>query len=83
MKSTQHGETRKRPVNLSLNEDLVLKARSLTNNLSGVVEALLTDYVAQQQQLRIAEARELEATVSMWNTFNAEQGSFADEYSSL
>lgn len=83
MKSTFNSEARKRPVNLSLNEDLVLQARGLTNNLSGVVETLLAEYVEQQHQQRIAKARELEVTVSMWNEFNAKHGSFADEYSSL
>lgn len=83
MKSTFNSEARKRPVNLSLNEDLVVQARSLTSNLSGVVESLLAEYVEQQHQQRIAKARELEATVSMWNEFNAKHGSFADEYSSL
>lgn len=83
MKSTFNSEARKRPVNLSLNEDLVVQARSLTSNLSGVVESLLAEYVEQQHQQRIAKARELEATVSMWNEFNAKNGSFADEYSSL
>lgn len=83
MKSTFNCEARKRPVNLSLNEDLVVQARGLTNNLSGVVETLLAEYVEQQHQQRIARARELQATVSMWNEFNAKHGSFADEYSSL
>lgn len=83
MKATFNTEARKRPVNLTLNEDLVVQVRGLTNNLSGVVESLLADYVEHQRQQRIAKAGELEATVSMWNTFNAKHGSFADEYSSL
>jgi antitoxin CcdA len=83
MKSTFNSDARKRPVNLTLNEDLVVQARGLTNNLSGVVETLLADYVAQQHQQRLAKASALEATVSMWNDFNAKHGSFADEYSSL
>lgn len=83
MKATFNSEARKRPVNLTLNEDLVIQVRGLTNNLSGVVESLLTDYVEHQHQQRIAKAGALEATVSMWNTFNAKHGSFADEYSSL
>lgn len=81
MKSTFNCKARKRPVNLSLNEDLVAQVRSKTDNISGVVETLLANYVEQQQ--RIAKARELEATVAMWNEFNAKHGSFADEYSSL
>ena len=76
-------EARKRPVNLTLNEDLVVQVRSLTNNLSGVVESLLADYVEHEHRQRMAKARTLEATISMWNAFNARHGSFADEYSTL
>ncbi len=81
--STFNSDARKRPVNLSLNEDLVGQVRGLTNNLSGVVESLLADYVEHERQQRMAKARTLEATLSMWNAFNAKHGSFADEYTSL
>lgn len=83
MKATYNLEARKRPVNLTLNEDLVVQARGLTDNLSGVVESLLADYVEHARQQRIAKARTLEATVALWNDFNTKRGSFADEYSSL
>ena len=76
-------EARKRPVNLTLNEDLVVEVRSLTSNLSGVVESLLADFVEHERQQRMATARTLEATVSMWNAFNTKHGSFADEYSTI
>ena len=81
--ATFNSEARKRPVNLTLNEDLVVQVRGLTNNLSGVVESLLADYVEHEHRQRMAKARTLEATVSIWNDFNARQGSFADEYSTL
>ncbi|MDP1733056.1 MAG: type II toxin-antitoxin system CcdA family antitoxin [Sulfuritalea sp.] len=81
--ATSSGESRKRPVNLTLSEDLVVQVRGLTNNLSGVVESLLADYVEHERQQRMAKARTLTATMSMWNAFNAKHGSFADEYSSL
>jgi len=83
MKATYDMEARKRPVNLTLNEDLVVQVRGLTDNLSGVVESLLADYVEHERQQRIAETKTLEATMTMWNDFNAKHGSFADEYSSL
>jgi antitoxin CcdA len=83
MKATYNLEARKRPVNLTLNEDLVVQARGLTDNLSGVVESLLADYVEHERQQRITKARTLEVTIAMWNDFNARRGSFADEYSSL
>ena len=76
-------EARKRPVNLTLNEDLVQQAKGLTNNLSGVVESLLSDFVAQEQKHRLAKAKTLEATIAVWNDFNSKMGSFSDEYSSL
>jgi antitoxin CcdA len=49
---------RKRPVNLTINEHLLSQARGLTDNLSNVVETLLTDYVAREKQAREARARE-------------------------
>lgn len=83
MKAAYNMEARKRPVNLTLNEDLVVQVRGLTDNLSGVVESLLADYVEHERQQRIAKTKTLEATMTMWNDFNAKHGSFADEYSSL
>lgn len=83
MKTTYNLEARKRPVNLTLNEDLVVQARGLTDNLSELVESLLAGYVEHERQQRIAKTRTLEATVAMWNDFNARLGSFADEYSPL
>ena len=81
--NTFDSEARKRPVNLTLNDDLVIQVRGLTNSLSGVVESLLADYVEHEHRQRMAKARTLDATMSMWNDFNANHGSFADEYSSL
>lgn len=83
MTATVKAEARKRPVNLTLSEDLVAQARGLTDNLSGVVESLLAGYVEHERQQRMAKARTLEATVAMWNDFDAKHGSFADEYSPL
>ncbi|MFH1602637.1 MAG: type II toxin-antitoxin system CcdA family antitoxin [Pseudomonadota bacterium] len=83
MKSTYNLEARKRPVNLTLNEDLVDRVRGLTDNLSKVVESLLADYVEQERQRRIVKASTLEVTIATWNDFNAKRGSFADEYSPL
>jgi antitoxin CcdA len=83
MKTALDSSTRKRPVNLTLSEDLVVQVRGLTNNLSGVVESLLVDYVEHERQQRLAKANTADATVSMWNAFNAKHGSFADEYSPL
>ena len=83
MKYGYNLEARKRPVNLTLNEDLVQQAKGITDNLSGVVESLLSDFVAQEQRNRLAKSKTLQATVAVWNDFNADIGSFADEYTSL
>jgi antitoxin CcdA len=83
MKQSYHASARKRPVNLTLNEDLVSKARNLTDNLSSVVESLLLGYVAAADQERLAKSKSVESTVKAWNDFNAKSGSIADEYSSL
>lgn len=83
MKSTSSGSIRKRPVNLSINEDLVSSARGLTDNLSGLVEQLLADYVAQNRAKEEARAKACRATSSLWNAFGEQHGSFADEHSTL
>jgi antitoxin CcdA len=75
--------TRKRPVNLTLNADLVDRVRELTDNLSAVVESLLIDYLEQQRLARLNQHRVSEATSAAWNSFNGEHGSIADEFSSL
>jgi antitoxin CcdA len=83
MKSDHDAATRKRPVNLTLNEDLVSQAKSLTDNLSGVVESLLSGYVAKARDERLAKLKAVESTVKLWNDFNTKSGSISDEYSSL
>lgn len=83
MKSMQNNQARKRPVNLTLNEELVAQAKGMTNNLSGVVEQLLADYVQKQHHARQEKSRQAERAVQAWNTFNESSGSFADEHSTL
>jgi len=83
MKSNYNTAARKKPVNLTLNEDLVGQAKSMTDNLSGVVESLLAEYVARERRDRLLRSEAIEASIRLWNKFNDEKGSFADEYSSL
>jgi antitoxin CcdA len=83
MKADYNLAARKRPVNLTLNEDLVNQAKDLTDNLSQVVESLLSGYLARARDERLAKSKAVQATVRMWNEFNAKSGSIADEYSSL
>ena len=74
---------RKRAVNLSLNEGLVAQAKAYTNNLSATMEALLADFVTQQQQTRLARQKMADACVADWNAVHAKLGSFADAHSTL
>ena len=83
MKSIYDQQARKRPVNLTLNEDLVLQARTMTDNLSGVVESLLKNFVEHENQQRLAEAKALEQIIATWNDFGDKVESFADEHSTL
>jgi len=83
MKATRKVVARKRAVNLTLNEDLVVQARAVTANLSGIVESLLADFLVRERQRRAAQAKVVEATVALWNEFHATAGSFADEHSTL
>ena len=83
MKAAYNRAARKRPVNLTLNEDLVAQARRMTDNLSQVVESLLADFLAAENQRHAAEAQAVRATVATWNLFAEKHGSFADEHSTL
>lgn len=74
---------RKRPVNLSLNEDLVAQARQLTDNLSGEVESLLADFVARQRKERDEHRESLHLAAMAWNAFHQKHGSLSDEFSPL
>lgn len=75
--------SRKRAVNLTLSESLVARARKCTDNLSALVESLLADFVARDRQRRAAEMQSARATAALWNRFEEEFGSFADEHSTL
>ncbi|MGB6307440.1 MAG: type II toxin-antitoxin system CcdA family antitoxin [Steroidobacteraceae bacterium] len=83
MKASFNAAARKRPVNLTLNTDLVSHAKSMTDNLSAVVESLLSEFVERESRERLVKAKVVEATVAAWNRFNDKSGSIADEYSSL
>lgn len=83
MNTSALSPTRKRPVNLTISEDLIEQARGLTSNLSATVETLLADYVLQHSQARQSRRQEAAQTARAWNDFNAQAGSFADEYVTL
>ena len=74
---------RKRPVNLSLNEDLVRVARMATGNLSERVEQLLTEFVLAEQIRQEEASKALAGAIDAWNAFGDDIGSFADQHTTL
>ena len=69
---------RKRPVNLTLNEDLVAQARSVTANLSAVLEALLANFLAREKQKRADVIESAKQTCAMWNRVCEKYGAQPD-----
>jgi antitoxin CcdA len=76
-------DARKRAVNLTLNEDLLAHVREVTPNLSSVVESLLAEYLVKENQRRAARADVVKSTIALWNQFADDEGSFADQHSTL
>ena len=73
----------RRAVNLSLNEDLLTRARQITKNLSATVEELLADFVQQEQARKRAADEELDLVISALNEFNERHGFLSDEFPSF
>ncbi len=67
---------RKRPTNLSINSDLLAKARALGVNLSRALEEALVDRLAQQR--REVWIRENRAAIEAYNQRIEAEGSFGD-----
>lgn len=80
---TEVSTSHKRPVNLTLNVELVAQAKTYTSNLSATMEGLLFDYVASQRQSHLSRRQAADACAAQWNDFLSEHGSFAEEYSTL
>jgi len=80
---TSVASTRKRPVNLTINEELVAQAKAFTNNLSATMESLLAEFVAAQQNAQRNRQDAADACAADWNAVHASIGSFADEHSTL
>ncbi len=73
----------KRPINVSLNEDLVREARTLTPDLSGTIESLLHGFVERARAQRRDEDRTIDAVVADLDAFHRQHGLLSDEFSSL
>ena len=68
----------KKPTNLSLNSDLLAKARALNVNLSATLEQALRHELAQAEASKWAEDNK--AAIKAYNTFVQENGCFGDEF---
>ena len=75
--------SRKRPVNLTLSENLIADLKGCTSNLSATAEVLLTAFVVEQKQARALREEQAALAVQGWNNFHDKVGSFADEHSTL
>lgn len=73
----------KQPVNMTLNEDLVRRARGLSADLSETVEGLLAHFVEEAEAKTVERERQVAAHVAANEAFVAKYGSLADEFSKL
>jgi antitoxin CcdA len=83
METQVAASTRKRPVNLTISESLVVQAKAYTNNLSATMESLLAEFVVNQQNAQRNRQRLADVCAADWNAVHAAVGSFADEHSTL
>ena len=73
----------KRAVNMTLNEDLVRRARGITPNLSETVENLLAAYVDDADERAVRREQQIAAHIAASDAFIAKYGTLADEFSTL
>ena len=74
---------RRRAVNLSLNEGLLVRARQVTKNLSATVEELLAGFVHQEQARWRTEDEALDQVIKALNDFHSRNGFLSDKFSTL
>ena len=73
----------KRPVNMTLNEDLIRRVRGITPNLSETVERLLASFVDDAEAQAAERDRRIAAHIAANEAFVKNHGSLADEFSTL
>ncbi|GBQ96504.1 hypothetical protein AA23498_2654 [Acetobacter nitrogenifigens DSM 23921 = NBRC 105050] len=73
----------RRPVNLSLNTDLLAQVREVTPNLSATVETLLGDYLHFARQQHEDAQHKLDGVIDAVNDIHARHGFLSDEFSTL
>lgn len=73
----------KRAVNMTLNEDLVRRARGMTANLSETVEGLLAAFLDDAEAKAADREQLILAHIAANDAFVATHGSLADEFTTL
>lgn len=71
---------RRKPVNLSLDEKLVVRARRITANLSGTVETLLTQFVQEAEAKRRADDVLFDQVIAALNAAHEERGFLSEDF---
>ena len=80
----RYGQTApKRPVNMTLNEDVVRQARGLTSNLSDTVEILLAHFIEGSDAKAAEQSRHIAAHIVASEAFVREHGALADAFNEL
>jgi antitoxin CcdA len=73
----------KRQVHMTLNEDLIRKARGITPNLSETVERLLAGFVDDAESKITDREQQIAAHIAANEAFILKYGSIADEFHNL
>jgi antitoxin CcdA len=68
---------------MTLNEDLVRRARGITPNLSETVERLLAAFVDDAEAQAARHEQQIAAHIAASDAFVAKHGTLADEFDSL
>ena len=71
----------KKPTNVSINSDLLAKAKELKINLSATLETALSELVNAKQ--RDLWKRENKAAIEAYNQLVEEHGTFSDDFRSF
>jgi antitoxin CcdA len=73
----------KKPVNMTLSEDLVRDARRLTRNLSETVEMLLANYIDDERHRQAEHQQRLDESLRLIQAHQEEFGLWGQEFSTL
>jgi antitoxin CcdA len=77
------GRGPKKPVNMTLDAELVREARLLTRNLSETVEQLLAGFVEEERRRREIRERGIDEAIMLANAHYDKHGLCGEEFSPL